>query len=571
MIDVSFIYYRGKKFLYFFLALVLTLTFSIYSPWAYSQTPNPDTSKADSEKIEPATVMLNDKVLFKIKTAVASFTPEDRAKLNSQRIEEVAKDDSLSPDDVEIKNSPHSNYTTIVLNKKTLVTITEDDAKVVGLTRQELADEYREIIQDSISLYRREREPLYRTLSTIGAILATLSIWLLFRIINHLFPLAKNWIHGTIDRLLAIQNVSTNHLVALELSNFLIQILRLLKLIAFIGVIYLYIPFVLTLFPLTRKAGNFLLHYLDSSTQLVLRSIVNYIPNIFIVLLIVFLTYYLIKFIQPIFQALSRRTLSLRGFYPEWAEPTYQLLKFLIIAIAIAIALPYIPGFQSPAFQGVSVFLGVLFSLGSTSAIANTVGGVILIYTRAFQIGDRIMVGEVIGDVEEKSLLVTRLRTPKNILVTIPNSTLLGVNIINYSASYRDTKIPLILNTTITLGYDIPWRKVHSALIDAALKTDHILREPSPFVLQTALNDFYVSYEINAYTNATKQLEPIYSQLHQNILDRCNEVGIEILSPHYSALRDGNQNTIPSDYLPQDYNAPGFRVESLPKKDNPLT
>lgn len=226
---------------------------------------------------------------------------------------------------------------------------------------------------------------------------------------------------------------------------------------------------------------------------------------------------------------------------------------------------------QSPAFQGVSVFLGVLFSLGSTSAIANTVGGVILIYTRAFQIGDRIMVGEVIGDVEEKSLLVTRLRTPKNILVTIPNSTLLGVNIINYSASYRDTKIPLILNTTITLGYDIPWRKVHSALIDAALKTDHILREPSPFVLQTSLNDFYVSYEINAYTNATKQLEPIYSQLHQNILDRCNEVGIEILSPHYSALRDGNQNTIPSDYLPQDYNAPGFRLESLPKKDNPLT
>jgi len=569
--DASFIYCLSKKFLYFFLALVLTLTFSIYSPWAYSQTPTPDTSKGESEKIEPATVMLNDKVLFKIKTTVGSFTPEDRAKLNSQRIEEVAKDDNLSPDDIYVKNSHHNDYTTITANAKTLVTITEEDAKAVGLTRQELADEYLDIIRDSISLYRREREPLYRTLSTIGAILATLSIWLLFRIINHLFPLVKNSIHRTIDRLLAIQNVSTNHLVALELSNFLIQILRLLKLMTFIGVIYLYIPFVLTLFPLTRKAGNFLLHYLDSSTQLVLRSIVNYIPNIFIVLLIVFLTYYLIKFIQPIFQALSRRTLSLRGFYPEWAEPTYQLLKFLIIAIAIAIALPYIPGFQSPAFQGVSVFLGVLFSLGSTSAIANTVGGVILIYTRAFQIGDRIMVGEVIGDVEEKSLLVTRLRTPKNILVTIPNSTLLGVNIINYSASYRDTKIPLILNTTITLGYDIPWRKVHSALIDAALKTDHILREPSPFVLQTALNDFYVSYEINAYTNATKQLEPIYSQLHQNILDRCNEVGIEILSPHYSALRDGNQNTIPSDYLPQDYNAPGFRLESLPKKDNPLT
>jgi hypothetical protein len=196
MINASFIYYLSKKFLYFFLALVLTLTFSLYSPWSYSQTPTPDTSKADSEKIEPVPVMLNDKVLFKIKTAVASFTPEDRAKLNSQKIEEVAKDDSISPNDIEIKNFPHSNYTTIVLKKKNLVTITEDDAKAVGLTRQQLADEYLEIIQDSISLYRREREPLYRTLSTIGAILATLSIWLLFRIINHLFPLAKNWIHN---------------------------------------------------------------------------------------------------------------------------------------------------------------------------------------------------------------------------------------------------------------------------------------------------------------------------------------------------------------------------------------
>lgn len=234
-----------------------------------------------------------------------------------------------------------------------------------------------------------------------------------------------------------------------------------------------------------------------------------------------------------------------------------------MIALAAVVAFPYLPGFDSPAFRGVSVFLGILFSLGSTSAVANVVGGVILIYTRAFQIGDRIQIGDVTGDVLEKTLLVTRIITPTNRIITIPNSSLLSSNVINFSVASRELQRYLILQTTVTLGYGLPWRTVHATLTQAALATTDILSEPEPFVLQTSLDDFYVSYQLNAYTNHPERMVNIYSVLHQNIQDHCNEAGIEIMSPSYSALRDGHHSTIPENYLPSDYRAPGFRTVSL--------
>ena len=165
----------------------------------------------------------------------------------------------------------------------------------------------------------------------------------------------------------------------------------------------------------------------------------------------------------------------------------------------------------------------------------------------------------------EKTLLVTRIRTPKNVLITIPNAAVLGGNVINFSASVRETQQPLVLHTTITLGYDVPWRKVYQVLMDAAQATEGILADPPPFVLQTSLDDFYVSYELNTCTNEPGQIPRIYSRLHENLQDKCNEADIEILSPHYSAVRDGHQTTIPADYLPENYQAPGFRFDSLKK------
>ena len=185
-------------------------------------------------------------------------------------------------------------------------------------------------------------------------------------------------------------------------------------------------------------------------------------------------------------------------------------------------------------------------SLGSTGAVSHLVAGVFLTYTGAFKVGDRVKIADAVGDVVEKTLLATRINTIKNELITIPNGMVLGSHIINYSSSTKSSG--LILNTTISIGYATPWQDVYQALIDAALATEHIMHTPQPFVLQTGLEDFYVKYQLNAYTNAPQIMAYIYSQLHANIQDKFNEAGIEIMSPHYEAQREGQESTIPAAY-----------------------
>jgi small-conductance mechanosensitive channel len=195
------------------------------------------------------------------------------------------------------------------------------------------------------------------------------------------------------------------------------------------------------------------------------------------------------------------------------------------------VAYPYIPGSESPAFKGVSLFLGVVFSLGSSSSIANIVAGYMVIFRRAFKVGDRVKIGAQMGDVVEMRLQATHLRTIKNEEVIVPNSLIINTDVVNYSSLAR--KGGLILHTTVTIGYDTPWRQVHALLLAAAERTEGLLKEPRPFVLQTALNDFYVSYELNAYTDRPLEMISIYSHLHQHIQDAFNEHGVQIMSPHY--------------------------------------
>jgi len=278
-------------------------------------------------------------------------------------------------------------------------------------------------------------------------------------------------------------------------------------------------------------------------------------------LIICLVTSYLLKVNHYIFDEVREGRLTVRGFYPDWAEPTAKLVKILIIAAAAIVVFPYLPGSNSPAFKGISVFLGILLSLGSTSAVAHGVAGTILTYMRAFQVGDFVRIGNDTGEVVEKTLLVTRICTQKKEVVTIPNGTVLGGVVVNYSAEARQKGV--IFHTTVTIGYNAPWRKVHDLLLAAALATDDVLHDPPPFVLQTALNDFYVAYELNAYTAKPSEMLHTYSVLHQNIQDRFNEAGVEINSPHYTSLRDGNQTTIPENYLPSDYRIPVFEIREV--------
>jgi small-conductance mechanosensitive channel len=223
---------------------------------------------------------------------------------------------------------------------------------------------------------------------------------------------------------------------------------------------------------------------------------------------------------------------------------------------------PYLPGSESAAFKGVSIFVGVLFSLGSTSVVANIFAGLSLTYMRAYKMGDRVKIGETMGDVIEIKMYGTRIRTVKNVYVTIPNSQILQGPIVNFSTEARDRG--LILHTSVTIGYDTPWRTVHQLLIDAALQTRDILKNPPPFVLQTALNDFYITYELNAYTHQASFMARIYSDLHENIQDTFNEAGTEIMSAHYMHVRDGSRTAIPDAYLPRDYEPRALRVHQNP-------
>ena len=370
----------------------------------------------------------------------------------------------------------------------------------------------------------------------------------------------RTW-QGT--RIRGLRLFRTEIIPANRMVDFFSELIKLTRLVLFVFLLVGYVNLVLSFFPWTKALSRKIFIYFGTAAYTLWRNFVSYIPNLFFIILIVFITSYTLRLIRFIFAEIRRGTIAIPGFYPEWAKPTYNLLRFTIIAFAAVIISPYLPGSDTPAFQGISIFLGVLFTLGSSGAVANFVSGIILTYSRAFIIGDRVKISETIGDVVEKTLLVTRIKTPKNVIVTIPNSMILGSHIINYSKSVKFGKASsLILHTTITLGYDVPWRKVHAVMIAAAKMTEHILSEPAPFVLQTSLDDFYVSYELNAYTDKASLMPRIYSELHQNLQDKCNEADIEILSPHYRAVRDGNQLTVPPDYIPKDYVAPGFRVNS---------
>ena len=440
-----------------------------------------------------------------------------------------------------------------------IMTVTDADARAAGRSRQELAKEYADKIRTTAEALHKEYSLRTILVGILYAAIATAALIALFKLLGMFFPKihakVESW-HGVYIRSIRIQKLEL--LPAERIIGMIRTLFRLLRVALSLVLLYIYITLVLGFFPWTQGYSATLFQYILSPIKAVAQAAFAFVPNLFFIAVIVVVAYYVIKFVKYIFSEIGKETIALPGFYPEWAEPTYKIARFLILAFTVVVIFPYLPGSKSPAFQGVSIFLGLLVSLGSTSAVANVVAGVVLTYTRSLKVGDRIQVGDTVGDVTEKSLLVTRIRTIKNVDIAIPNAMVLNSHIINFSSAAKEQG--LILHTTATIGYDAPWRQVHQLMIDAALATENILKDPKPFVFQTSLDDFYVSYQLNAYTDQPSVIARTYSDLHQNIQDKFNEAGVEILSPHYGALRDGNQIGIPESYLPKDYVAPGFRI-----------
>ncbi|HVA97680.1 MAG TPA: mechanosensitive ion channel family protein [Bacteroidia bacterium] len=505
---------------------------------------------------------LND-TLFSIFTQLGSFYPKDRAQAIDNRIKILAENYLFKADSLLLINN--ETTTDIVYGEVIVMSISDNDALWQNTTQIALAQKYKDIIAKAIIHYKKATS--WISISKQIA-LAIFILLILITIIIFLIRLFRFTEHK-IETHKAIKGIKIRNYELFDSNrqlNFYLSINTILKWILIIITFYLALPILFSVFPTTKGFADILFSYFLHPVKNIFRGLWNYLPNLFTVIVIVIVFKYVIKGIQFLKSEIEKGSLKIPGFYPDWANPTFQIIKVLLYAFMFIVIFPYLPGSKSPVFQGVSVFLGVLFTFGSSGSLSNVVAGLVLTYMRAFKVGDRVKVGDLTGDIIEKSLLVTRIRTIKNEIISVPNSNVMSSHTINYSSDASERG--LILHTTVTIGYDVPWKNMHKALIDAALRTEHLLKDPKPFVLQTSLDDFYVSYQINAYTREPNLQADIYSLLHQNIQDSCFESGIEIMSSHYSSVRDGNHTTIPDDHLSKDYVAPSFRVKNTDSAKN---
>ena len=505
----------------------------------------------------PVIINLND-TLFVVHSSIGESTPKERASHITKKIENLQEDDFLNFDSIVVVES--DNTFDIVYGETIIIKISTADAMWYDKSTFDLATELNAKIKDSI-IEAKEENSLLKKIQRMGLVLLViLLVWLIIWLIKRGNALLLRSINKHGDKWLDKLSYKDYALITKErVMHTILFLLKILRLSLSALLIFISLPVIFSISPQTRNWSHALFQLVWSPFKGVLIAVWEYLPNLFTILVIYFVMKYFIRFIKYIFSEIETEKLKIPGFYNDWAMPTFSIVKLLLYAFMIVLIFPYLPGSDSDIFKGVSIFIGVLFSLGSSSAVGNLIAGLMITYMRPFKIGDRIKVAGVTGDVVVKTILVTRVRTIKNEVITIPNSSIISGNTINYTSEASERG--LIIHTTVTIGYDVPWKEMHQTLIDAALKTEMILHEPEPFVWQTSLDDFYVSYQINAYINQASKQGGIYSNLHQNIQNSCNERGIEILSPHYRAERDGNMTTIPSNYLDKDYKAPSFKVK----------
>lgn len=510
------------------ISLCILLLF-VSSPGAFAQgTSTP--SKPEEVKPFAYPVVLGDQILFYLKD-VKGFPAKERARTISERITKIAEDPNIHVTPLTI-SSYQQPISLVSAGDEMLVAILQEDAEAEGRPRQELAAEYSQELQGAIEKYREDRSLKRRLTAIIYTLISTVALIAFLYLLNKLYRRRDAKIQAWLDSKKVHIGIQTFEVVRAErLKTLLTGALKVIRAFIFLVILYTYFHLVLSFFPMTRAFAGHLLGYVLEPLKTIGGEAWAQFPKLLFIVMIALITYYILKLMRLFFSGIEKGTLTFKGFYPEWAQPTFKICRLLVVAFAAIVAFPYIPGSNSPAFKGVSIFIGVLFSLGSSSAIANIVAGFTLTYRRAFKVGDRVKIADFIGDVAKTRLQVTHLRTIKNEEITVPNSMIVNSHVINYSSLSGEKG--LILHTKVTIGYDAPWRQVHAMLLMAAERTQGLLREPPPFILQTSLDDFYVTYELNVYTDKPLEMAHLYSELHQNIQDAFNEYGVQIMSPSY--------------------------------------
>ena len=484
--------------------------------------------------------------LFYLFTKRGGYTPQQRAQMTGAAIEEIGKRFNLRPDSVSIDHS--DIVSDLMYGNKVLLSLTDQDALWEGVSRDSLAKERRQNVITKLhemkaehSVWRMAKRILYFLLVIVGQ-------YLLFRLTNWLFRKLKVRILRLKDTKIKPVSIQGYELLdAQKQANLLVFLAGIGRYILMGIQLVITVPLIFIIFPQTEGLAYRLLGYIWNPIRKIFVDIIDYIPNLFTIIVIWYAVRYLVRLVLYLAREIEAGRLKFNGFYPDWAMPTFHIVRFLLYAFMIAMIYPYLPGSKSGVFQGISVFVGLIVSLGSSTVIGNIIAGLVITYMRPFKMGDRIKLNDTTGDIIEKTPLVTRIRTPKNEVVTVPNSFIMSSHTVNYSTSARE--YGLIIHSEVSIGYDVPWRQVNQILIDAALNTPGVVDDPRPFVLETSLSDWYPVYQINAYIKEAHKMSQIYSDLHQTIQDKFNEAGIEIMSPHYMAVRDGNATTTPKDDL----------------------
>lgn len=498
-------------------------------------------------KVTPGVpVVVEGDTLFYLYAKRGGHTPQQRAEMDAAAILELGKRFNLRPDSLYMESS--DIVTDLMYDNKVIASFIDQDGLWENCTRDRLAAHNRKVIVDKLKemkdehgLWQLGKRILYFVLVLVGQ-------YFLFRLTIWLFKKLKVRIQRLKDTKLKPFSIQDYELLDTQKQvNLLIFLSNLLRYIIMFLQLLLTVPLLFSIFPQTKSLAYQLFSYIWIPVKSIFTSVVEYIPNLFTIFVIWYAVKYLVRFVHYLANEVKSERLRIRGFYSDWAEPTFHIIRFLLYAFMIAMIYPYLPGSKSGVFQGISVFVGLIVSLGSSTVIGNIIAGLVITYMRPFKLGDRIQLNETTGNVIEKTPLVTRIRTPKNEVVTIPNSFIMSSHTVNYSTSARE--YGLIIHSEVSIGYDIPWRQTHQLLIEAALNTPGVIDDPRPFVLETSLSDWYPVYQVNAYIKEADRLADIYSDLHQNIQDKFNEAGIEIMSPHYVATRDGSQSTIPKDDL----------------------
>jgi small-conductance mechanosensitive channel len=525
-----------------------------------------DEGEAEAAAPQGYPVIVDGYELFRIRQNLGAISAEERAQRISAGLEDLARTQDFDPG--KITATEEGGVATVRYGEQLLVTINDAEARPTGLPRLALAGQYGRLLQEKLPEIHVQHTPRYLWRAATYAAIT----FLVYLAICWIIILLTRWLLrrlGTTagDQIKGIKIQQSEILAGARLASLLAWVVKFVRIVLLAVLTFAMLAKAFSFFPWTREHSERLLGYVLSPLVVVAMAIVNYLPKAFYIFVIVAVLYFVLRFIHIIAIEVERGRIRFSGFYPEWVQPTYKIVRVLIYAFGAVMIYPYLPGESSPAFKGVSVFIGLLLSLGSTSAVANFVAGIILIYTRGFRVGDWVTIGDNTGEVVQMSMLATHVRTIRNEEVTIPNSVVLGSFVTNFSLLASEKGV--VLHTSVTIGYDNPWRTIHQLLIDAALKTKYILHDPQPFVLQSNLQDSYVQYEINAYTDHPLQMPFIYSDLHANIQDSFYEAGVEIMSPIFHALRDGNRTAIPKTYLPKNYQPHSFRVQSTdPKPDD---